>query len=136
MITSWILNTPSKEIGDSILYAENVAEMWNELGDRFGQSNGARWFQLQKDICFITQGNSDIATYYTKLKKIWDELALVSNLPRCSCGAVQELTKYEQNQKLIQFFIGLNSEYNVTRGNILLMRPLPSVPVAYGLLIQ
>ncbi|VFQ67709.1 unnamed protein product [Cuscuta campestris] len=77
-----------------------------------------------------------MAEVHDDCSKIWDELALVSNLPRCSCGAVQELTKYEQNQKLIQFFIGLNSEYNVTRGNILLMRPLPSVPVAYGLLIQ
>ncbi|VFR00862.1 unnamed protein product [Cuscuta campestris] len=136
MITSWILNTLSKEIGDSVLYAENIAELWNELEDRFGQSNGARLFQLQKEICSITQGNSDVATYYTRLKKIWDELALVSNLPKCSCGAVQELTKYEQNQKLIQFLMSLNSDYNVTRGNILLMRPLPSVPIAYGLLIQ
>ncbi|VFQ91598.1 unnamed protein product [Cuscuta campestris] len=32
--------------------------------------------------------------------------------------------------------MGLNSDYNVTRGNILIMRPLPFVPVAYGLVIQ
>ncbi|VFQ83065.1 unnamed protein product [Cuscuta campestris] len=32
--------------------------------------------------------------------------------------------------------MGLNSAYNITRGNILLMRPLPTVAVAYSMLIQ
>ncbi|VFQ86380.1 unnamed protein product [Cuscuta campestris] len=90
MITSWILNVLSREIGESMLYAETVIDLWKELDDRFGQSNGTRLYQLQKDICSITQGNSDIATYYTKLKK----------------------------------------------GNILIMRPLPSVAQAYGMLIH
>ncbi|VFQ64705.1 unnamed protein product [Cuscuta campestris] len=136
MITSWILNTLSKEIGDSVLYANTVADLWNELNDRFGQTNGARLYQLQKEICSINQGNSDIAGYYTRIKRAWDELAMVSRLPNCTCGAVQELLKYEQDQRLVQFLMRLNSDYNVTRGNILIMRPLPSIPEAYGILIH
>ncbi|VFQ70068.1 unnamed protein product [Cuscuta campestris] len=61
---------------------------------------------------------------------------MVSNLPRCTCGSAQAMVKHEQDQKLIQFLMGLNSEYNTIRGNILVMRPLPSVAVAYGMLIQ
>ncbi|VFQ68379.1 unnamed protein product [Cuscuta campestris] len=136
MVTSWILNVLSKAIGDSVLYADTVVDLWNELEDRFGQSNGTRLYQLQKNVCSIAQGNSDIASYYTKLKFCWDELGMVSNLPRCTCGAAQAMVKHEQDQKLIQFLMGLNSEYNTIRGNILVMRPLPSVAVAYGMLIQ
>ncbi|VFQ81596.1 unnamed protein product [Cuscuta campestris] len=110
--------------------------MWTELDERFGQSNGARLYQVQKDICSTTQGNLDVAGYYTKLKKLWDELALILNLPKCTCGAIQEMMKQDQNQKLVQFLMGLNSDYNTIRGNILVMRPLPSVSTAYGMIIH
>ncbi|VFQ61981.1 unnamed protein product [Cuscuta campestris] len=125
-----------QEIGDRVLYANTVAKLWEELDERFGQSNGARLYQIQKDICSTSQGNLDIAGYYTKIKRLWDELALVSNLPDCSCGAAQAIIKHEQDQKLVQFLMGLNSDYNTIRGNILIMRPLPSVSIAYGILIQ
>ncbi|VFQ60933.1 unnamed protein product [Cuscuta campestris] len=108
----------------------------SELEERFGQSNGVRLYQLQKEVCSITQGNSDVAAYFTKLKTAWDELNIVCNLPKCTCGAVQALLKYEQDQRLIQFLMGLNSDYNVLRGNILVMRPLPTVSEAYGLVIH
>ncbi|VFQ66343.1 unnamed protein product [Cuscuta campestris] len=136
MVTSWILNVLSKEIGDSVLYANSVAEIWNELDERFGQSNGVRLYQLQKDLCSISQGNSNIAAYYTRMKKVWDELSMVTSLPRCNCGVAQEILKYEQDQRLIQFLMGLNSDYNTVRGNILLIKPLPSISAAYGMLVQ
>jgi len=56
------------------------------LDERFGQSNKARLFQVQKDVTCLTQGDMDIASYYTKPKQLWDESNAVSIAPRCSCG--------------------------------------------------
>ena len=36
--------------------------------------DGAKLYQVQKEMCNISQGVSDISTYYTKVKKLWDEL--------------------------------------------------------------
>ncbi|VFQ99540.1 unnamed protein product [Cuscuta campestris] len=105
MITSWILNALTKEIADSVLYANSVCEIWTELEERYGQSNGVKLYQLQKEMVSVAQ-------------------------------AVEALLKYEQDQRLVQFIMGLNSDYNAIRGNILLMRPLPTVSQAYGLLIH
>jgi len=35
----------------------------------------------------ILQGNSSIATYFTKLKSIWDEASGLYSIPTCSCGS-------------------------------------------------
>ena len=85
LVASWILNSLHKDISGSILYCNTAAEMWSELTDRFGQSNKAKLFQIKKELSAISQENSDIASYYTRAKKIWDEFSAVDDMPRCTC---------------------------------------------------
>ncbi|XP_076914887.1 uncharacterized protein LOC143574047 [Bidens hawaiensis] len=68
MVISRILNTFSRDISYSVLYAENAQQLWNEINVQYGRSNDAKLYQLQKNLCEITQGNSDIANYFTKVK--------------------------------------------------------------------
>lgn len=136
MVTSWILNVLSKDIADSVLYANSAREIWSELEDRFVQSSGATLFQLQKDLSNLSQGSSDIASCYTKIKKIWDKLSNASSIPACTCTTVESWNKREQDQRLIQFLMGLNEDYQSVRGNVLMMKPLPTVGKTYSLLLQ
>ncbi|KAH0665715.1 hypothetical protein KY285_026921 [Solanum tuberosum] len=36
MVLSWLLNSLSKEIADSVIYSKTVKDLWKELEDRFG----------------------------------------------------------------------------------------------------
>lgn len=45
-VTSWISNVLAKDIADSVLYCDSAYDIWKELEERFGQSNGARLYQL------------------------------------------------------------------------------------------
>ncbi|XP_070054716.1 uncharacterized protein [Nicotiana tomentosiformis] len=83
---------------------------------------------------------SDIAGYFTKLKRLWDELDALNVVICCSCVCTCEgkakLTKSLEDQRLIQFLMGLNEIYAQARGNIPMMNHLPSIDVAYSLLLQ
>ncbi|GAB4854274.1 hypothetical protein Ancab_039721 [Ancistrocladus abbreviatus] len=136
MVISWILNALAKEIAESVLYSNTARQIWVELEDRYGQSNGAKLFQVQKELCSVAQGASDIAGYFTRIKGLWDEWTALNDVSVCTCGAAQHLLKREQDQRLLQFLMGLNENYNITRGNILMMNPLPTVGQAYALLVQ
>ncbi|XP_019258695.1 PREDICTED: uncharacterized protein LOC109236913 [Nicotiana attenuata] len=46
MILSWLLNSLSKEIADSVIYSWIAKDPWTDLEDRFGQSNGAKLYHL------------------------------------------------------------------------------------------
>lgn len=140
MVISWLLNSLSKQIAESVLYYKTAKEIWKELEDRFGQSNGALLYQLQKELSDTVQGSSDIAGYYTKVKRIWDELDSLDTCVHCSCdcscGGKSRSLKSHQDGRLIQFLMGLNEAYSGVKSNILMASPLPSINHAYSLLIQ
>lgn len=140
MVISWLLNTLSKDIGDSVIYSNTAKELWESLEQRFGKSNGAKLFHLQKELNTLVQGKSDVSGYFTKMKRIWDELDSLNADITCSCVCIcdgkSKLSKSLQDQRLIQFLMGLNDIYAQARGNILMMKPLPGMDVAYSLVLQ
>ncbi|KAH0683951.1 hypothetical protein KY290_022586 [Solanum tuberosum] len=140
MVTSWILHSLSKDIADSLQYVNNAAELWQELKDRYDQTNGAKLYQLQKEISDLVQGSMDVTTYYTKMKRLWEELGTLDISNQCNCvcvcGAKTTIHKAEQDRRLIQFLMGLNEVYTVVRGSILIMNPLPTIAQGFSILIQ
>ncbi|XP_055814223.1 uncharacterized protein LOC129883625 [Solanum dulcamara] len=140
IVLSWLLNSLSKEISDSVIYSKTTKALWTDLEERFDQSNGAKLYHLQKELSDLVQGSNDIATYFTKLKKLWDELDTLNADINCgcnySCGGKDKLTKSIQDERLMHFLMGLNDSYASFRGNMLIISPLPNVNVAYSILIQ
>jgi hypothetical protein len=57
------------------------------------------------------------------LKGLWDELVSYNDTVH---GAQQD------QQRLMQFLMGLNDSYSAIRGQILLINPLPTVRQAYS----
>ncbi|XP_075081677.1 uncharacterized protein LOC142166399 [Nicotiana tabacum] len=101
MVISWILNALSRDIADSVIYSKTVKEFWDILEQRFGRSNEAKFYHLQKEL-----------------------------------AGLAKLTKSLEDHRLIQFLMGLNDICAQARGNILMMNSLPSMDVAYSLLLQ
>lgn len=46
MVMSWLLNSLSKDISDSMIYFKTTKELWDSLEQRFGRSNGAKLYHL------------------------------------------------------------------------------------------
>lgn len=140
MVTSWILNSMTKEISDSVESVGDSAELWKVLENRYDQINGAKIYQIQKEINNLTQGNLDITVYFARMNELWEELSSLNLRSRCNCtcicGGKDSMHQAEQDRRLIQFLMGLNEEYSVVRGNILAMNPLPSVAQAFSLLTK
>ncbi|TMW81216.1 hypothetical protein EJD97_011121, partial [Solanum chilense] len=137
MVLSWLLNALSKEIAESVLYSQTAAELWEELEERYGQADGTKLFQLQRELNNIKQGSYAVAGYFTKLKRLWDQMKELNTFMTCNCeckcGAKTHNHKMNEDQKLIQFLMGLNESFNAIRGHILMMKPLPSASQAYSI---
>ncbi|KAL5717644.1 hypothetical protein ACHQM5_010624 [Ranunculus cassubicifolius] len=77
MVHSWIVNSCEPEIADSVIYYSNAHEVWEDLHERFSQGNATRVFEIQRDIASLRQEQLSVSAYYTKLKALWDELAVL-----------------------------------------------------------
>ncbi|XP_070009657.1 uncharacterized protein [Nicotiana sylvestris] len=77
---------------------------------------------------------------WSRLKRLWDELdSLNSNVKytcTCICDGKKILEKSQEDERLIQFLMGLNEAYGQARRNILIMNPLPNINHAYSLVLQ
>ena len=133
MVKAWITNYVSREIATSVMCLKTAREVWKDINERFGKSNGSKYLQIQRKISTTTQGSSDIATYFTKLRSLWDELNSSYICPECSCGA---LPKFIEDHQLFQFLNGLKESYSNVKSAIMMMNPLPPIRKAYFLLQQ
>jgi len=135
-----LINSVTKGIGQSVLFSATARDVWLQLEKRFGEADGTRIFRILRDLYVVSQNNLSIADYFTHIKKMWDDYNSMVTIPHCGCGikcasriAAQQMI---QDQHLMQFLVGLNDDYKVVQGSILMMKPLPSIDQVYQLLVQ
>lgn len=144
MVQSWLLNSMEKSIAGDFILQQSAQELYEEILERYGQSNAPQLFELHKTLTSIEQLSDSIVVYYSKLKRVWDEIQLLEGFPdcdcgalaRCTCGLLKKVLAADQKQKLIQLLAGLNRDYDQTKTNILSTDPLPTVNKAYYILLQ
>uniref|UniRef100_A0A1S4BQW4 Retrotransposon Copia-like N-terminal domain-containing protein n=1 Tax=Nicotiana tabacum TaxID=4097 RepID=A0A1S4BQW4_TOBAC len=136
MVTTCILNRLDLEIRESVMYTESAQKLWKEIEQRYGKPNGSKVFLIRKKISSTSQGLSNIASYFSRFKKLWDELTISITYPPCICGCKEGFQKLEEDPKVHQFLMGLNESYSNVRRSILMMKPLPNIDSVYEMLIE
>ncbi|XP_042961358.1 uncharacterized protein LOC122296040 [Carya illinoinensis] len=81
LVLSWLMNSISKDIRNSLLYVASVVDRWNELKTRYLRSDGPRIFHLEKSLNCINRGSSSITEYFSAFKILWDEYVNYRPLP-------------------------------------------------------
>lgn len=71
MMTAWIQNSLDTEIRESVMYTESAQKLCKEIEQRYGKANGTKVFQIMKDLASISQGPSNIASYFSRIKNLW-----------------------------------------------------------------
>ncbi|XP_034708986.1 uncharacterized protein LOC117932052 [Vitis riparia] len=134
MILSWLTHAVESDIAEGIIHAKTAREVWVDLRDQFSQKNAPTVFQIQKSIATMSQGTMTVAAYFTKIKALWDELETYRS--PLTCNQQQAHLEQREEDRLMQFLMGLNESYKAVRSNILMMSPLPNVRQAYSLIVQ
>ncbi|GJW82935.1 cysteine-rich receptor-like protein kinase 8 [Tanacetum coccineum] len=114
MIISWILNTITQQISNSLSFVNLALSLWND--------------------------NATIEVYNHKLKGLWDEYdsleAPYMCVYICECENRRVNGERDQRKRLIPFLMGLDECYANIRRQILLMNPMPTVAKAYSMIRQ
>ncbi|KAL2226638.1 UNVERIFIED_CONTAM: Retrovirus-related Pol polyprotein from transposon RE1 [Sesamum indicum] len=139
MVTTWILNSISREIVEAFMYTKSSRSLWLDLEQRYGDCNGPQLYQLQREICSMTQGNLPLSTYFMNMKRLWDEMGELKPTPQCTCngctcGAWNTVAESAAFTQLMQFLMGLNDTFDSVRHQLLVMDPTPTVNKAYSLI--
>ena len=135
MVLSWLINSMHFDVSSSIMYCETAREMWLELQCVFSQGNGPKIYNIQQEISQITQSQLSVIEYYSKFKKLWDQLLHYEPLTTCTCGAMKILSIAHEKSYVMRFLMGLNENFGTVRSHILMLEPFPSMSKVYALIL-
>ena len=77
-----------------------------------------------------------ISEYYTKFKRLWDQLLNFKPFLECSCGAMKILSASHVKAYVMRFLMGLNENFETLRSQILMYDPFPSMSKVYSLVLH
>ncbi|KAJ0576817.1 putative retrotransposon gag domain, retrotransposon Copia-like protein [Helianthus annuus] len=141
MIKGWLTTAMEKSIRDSVKYAVTSSEIWSDLKERFGKESAPRTYELKQKIAATRQDGSNVSTYYTRLRSLWDESHSIFPFPCCSCNKCtcelgKKIAEHLEKQQLYEFLMGLDNDFNVIRTQILATKPVPTLGTAYHMVAE
>ncbi|GAV80252.1 UBN2_3 domain-containing protein, partial [Cephalotus follicularis] len=123
-------------LGLSRVYAflTTSAEIWKDLKTKYSQKgNYLQIFRLKKKIQKLEQGTMTVDTYFAELSTLWQELDVYEDLNEGSDAATAtKLQTKEERNRVYQFLIGLNSEFDVVVQTTLQKEHFPSLEEAFS----
>uniref|UniRef100_A0A803LJ65 Retrotransposon Copia-like N-terminal domain-containing protein n=1 Tax=Chenopodium quinoa TaxID=63459 RepID=A0A803LJ65_CHEQI len=92
MVRCWIFRSMTNQVAGGLSLVQTSKPLWDELVERYSESNIPLLYQLKKDLGKLEQGEMSVGDYYCKLKKFWDEIYNIEAVPECRCGIVAKCT--------------------------------------------
>ncbi|KAK9740849.1 hypothetical protein RND81_03G065400 [Saponaria officinalis] len=143
-VSSWILNSIVSSLSQEFNYVHSSKQLWDDLKEQYGQSDGTMHYEIGKELYNLQQGNLSISEYYGKMRRLWEDLLDIEGYPECSCGILEKCTcnllkkvvDAENRRRLIQFLMGADSAYDQIKQLLLAQDPLPTINHALSRLIQ
>ncbi|XP_074300694.1 uncharacterized protein LOC141631996 [Silene latifolia] len=142
-IVQWLQNTIDPSVLESVPYVEDTAVVWEDLEERFAVVDGTSIHSLKTELGECKQRKGMFVTeYYGKLKSLWDaftiyELPIACKCGRCTCDIASQAIKRLDNERLHQFFMGLDrSLYGTLHNQQFQLDPLPTLNRGYHAMLQ
>ncbi|XP_075092368.1 uncharacterized protein LOC142172605 [Nicotiana tabacum] len=95
-------SSPDSPLYDHRLRCNNMlinnrlsTDLWKDVDERYGQSNASRYYQIQREIGGVSQGSSDIASYYTR-----SNILMMIHVP--SLSKAHSMLLHDESQREVQ----------------------------------
>jgi hypothetical protein len=85
LVQSWLINSLSDSIAQTIVFYDTAFEVWQDLQEHFSKVDRIIIANLRSFVNNLKQGNKYVLDYFTKMKVLWEELALHRQITNCIC---------------------------------------------------
>lgn len=119
MVRCWIFRSMTDDVAGGLSLVQTAKELWDELVERYSESNIPLLFQLKKELGKLEQGEQmSVGEYYCKLKKLWDEIYNIEPILECTCGMLgkctcsmyKKLLQIVETDRVMSFLMGLKKD--------------------------
>lgn len=132
LIHSWLVNSVSPGITQSLIHIDLASIVWKNLRERFSQGDLTRIAKLQQELYSFKQGNLLVTEFFIELTAYWEEFENYRPVHDYNC----ESKNLRNQDYIMRFLMGLNDCYSVIKTQVLLTDPLPSLNRVFSMILQ
>ncbi|XP_078427982.1 uncharacterized protein LOC144700456 [Wolffia australiana] len=127
LIMNWMIKNMEEEQKDDYILIGCVRDLWQEINKSCAEMHSDfRVYDLREQERTLKQGSMSISSYSARIKAIWRELDLLwPTGDKNSPSYIREI-KF----RTLQFLMGLNSEYETLRSQLLHREKFPTLAEA------
>ncbi|KAL2336894.1 hypothetical protein Fmac_011340 [Flemingia macrophylla] len=126
MIMAWLWNSMIPEISDTCMFLNSTKEIWDAVEQTyFKAKDAAQVYEVKVKTLAAKQGNKTVTEYANQLKSLWMELDHYRVI-KAKCTEDSTLLKeYIEQDRVYDFLVGLNPEFDQVRIQILGKQKVP-----------
>ncbi|KAJ1408105.1 gag-polypeptide of LTR copia-type [Sesbania bispinosa] len=126
MIMAWLWNSMIPEISDTCMFLNSAKEIWDAVEQTYSKAkDAAQVYEVKVKTLAAKQGYKTVTEYANQLKSLWMELDHYRVI-KAKCTEDSALLKeYIEQDRVYDFLVGLNPEFDQVRIQILGKQKVP-----------
>ncbi|XP_073224810.1 uncharacterized protein [Cicer arietinum] len=128
IIMAWLWDAMTSEISDTCMFLSTVKKTWKALEETYSKAkDAAQIYDVKVKTVAAKQGNKIVTEYANHLKALWMEMDHYRAI-KVKCPADAALLKeYIEQDRVYDFLVGLNSDFDQVRVQILGKEKVPGI---------
>ena len=128
MIMAWLWNSLVPEINDTCMFLKSTKEIWEAVEQTYSKAKDvAQIYDVKVKTVAAKQGNKSVTKYANQLESLWMELDHYRVI-KAKCSEDSTILKeYIEQDRVYDFLVGLNPEYDQVRIQILGKEKVPGL---------
>jgi hypothetical protein len=137
MLMSWLLNSMTPDINASFLRPSTAYDIWDAVAQTYFTGNDAsQIYELRRKAHETRQQGKSLASYFSALQTIWQELDFLNPYDMESAKDTATLKKRIENERVYDFLVGLDPGFDQIRVQVLAQDPTPNLRSTYAFVQQ
>ncbi|KAL5574355.1 hypothetical protein UlMin_023952 [Ulmus minor] len=128
MVMSWLINSMTTEVGENFLLYKIAKEIWDTAYETYSSSeNTFELFEIETRLHDLRQGELSVSQYFNALTRCWQQLDMFEIHSRKCPSDFALYKKIVEQNRTFKFLLGLNKDLDKVRGQIMGIKPLPTI---------
>ena len=133
IVKGWLINSMDPSLIGNFIRFPTAKSVWDAIATTyFDGSDTSQVYALRRRVTRLKQTGVPLEKYYNDLQGLWREIDFRRPNPMECVADIQRYNTLLQEDRVYVFLDGLDDRLDKIRGDVLQMRPFPTVEQAYA----
>jgi hypothetical protein len=133
VVKGWLINSLEPRLRDNYIRYPTTRDVWKAIETTYYDGGDeAQLHALYRQINSVRQAGRAIEEYYDDLQRLWQEINFHCPNPMECPRDIDKFNLHTAKNRVYTFLDGLDDALDGVRAQVVLLKPFPTVPEAYG----